>query len=547
MAPIKRLLLLSSVATSTFLVKYLPQLSLKSSFVATLLALFSFQLTIWFTWTALLYPKYFSPLRHLPEPKGNSFFNGQFDVIRKEPSGKPQQRWINEIPSNGLIRYRSLFNEERLLITSPKALGEVLVTKNYDFVKPDLMRDGLGRLLGVGILLAEGDEHKIQRKNLMPAFAYRHIKDLYPIFWSKTSEMVKAIISAIHSQESTPSLDITKAPPIEIGEWSSRATLDIIGVAGMGQDFGAIEDPMTELSTTYRKILRPTRQAQMLGLLSLFIPRWMVRRIPVSRNDDMHNAAKTIRKTCRQLIQQKKQKLKAKDKRVDIDIISVALESGGFTEEKLVDQMMTFLAAGHETTATAVTWGIYALCQDTSSQARLREEIRANLPSIDNASTPITDQDLDRLPFLHAVCNEILRLHAPVPITQRQADKNTSICNHFVPKGTRIILSPWAVNHSKELWGSNAHEFRPERWMQQGTAKTGGAESNYASLTFLHGPRSCIGQAFAKAEFEILMAGLVGKFEMVLAEPEKVVEIRGGITARPKDGLKVKMKVLKGW
>lgn len=94
--------------------------------------------------------------------QGNSFFNGQFDVIREEPSGQPQQRWINEIPSDGLIRYRSLFNEERLLITTPKALGEVLVTKNYDFVKPELMRDGLGRLLGVGILLAEGDEHKVK-------------------------------------------------------------------------------------------------------------------------------------------------------------------------------------------------------------------------------------------------------------------------------------------------------------------------------------------------------------------------------------------------
>ncbi|KAL9615244.1 MAG: hypothetical protein Q9167_000338 [Letrouitia subvulpina] len=478
---------------------------------------------------------------------GNSFFHGQFATIFAEPTGKPQQRWINEIPNDGLIRYRSLFNEERLLITTPKALGEVLVTKNYDFVKPALMRDGLGQLLGVGILLAEGDEHKLQRKNLMPAFAYRHIKDLYPIFWSKTSEMIKAVTSAVRSQEPSPGSEVTKAPIIEVGEWSSRATLDIIGVAGMGQDFGAIEDPTTELSTTYRKVLRPNRQAKMLGLLSLFIPRWIVRRIPVSRNDDMYNAAKTIRIICRQLIQQKKQKLKAKDRRDDIDIISVALESGGFTEENLVDQMMTFLAAGHETTATAVTWGLYALCQDTSSQTRLREEIRANLPSIDNASTPITDQELDRLPFLHAVCNEILRLHAPVPITQRQAAKDTSICNQFVPKGTRIILCPWAVNFSKELWGSNAHEFRPERWMQQGTAKTGGAESNYASLTFLHGPRSCIGQAFAKAEFEILMAGLVGKFEMVLEEPEKIPEIRGGITARPKDGLKVKMKILEGW
>ncbi len=82
-------------------------------------------------------------------------------AISAEPSGVPMQRWVNEIPNDGLIRYTHLFNAERLLITSPKALGEVLVQKNYDFIKPSMVRFGLGRLLGIGILLAEGDEHKV--------------------------------------------------------------------------------------------------------------------------------------------------------------------------------------------------------------------------------------------------------------------------------------------------------------------------------------------------------------------------------------------------
>lgn len=86
---------------------------------------------------------------------------GQFAAIRAEPTGSPQQRWINEIPNEGLIRYLNIFNEERLLVTSPKALAEVLVTKNYDFAKPSMVRHGLARLLGVGVLLAEGEEHKV--------------------------------------------------------------------------------------------------------------------------------------------------------------------------------------------------------------------------------------------------------------------------------------------------------------------------------------------------------------------------------------------------
>ena len=86
---------------------------------------------------------------------------GQFAAIREEPTGAPQQRWSNEVPNDGILRYLNVFNEERLLITSPKALAEVLATRNYDFIKPAQMRNGLGRLLGIGILLAEGEEHKV--------------------------------------------------------------------------------------------------------------------------------------------------------------------------------------------------------------------------------------------------------------------------------------------------------------------------------------------------------------------------------------------------
>ena len=80
----------------------------------------------------------------------------------KEPTGVPIARWVNSIPNEGLIRYRMLFNQERLLVTSPKAIGEVLVTKNYDFEKPPELKVGLGRILGIGILVAEGDEHKVK-------------------------------------------------------------------------------------------------------------------------------------------------------------------------------------------------------------------------------------------------------------------------------------------------------------------------------------------------------------------------------------------------
>ncbi|KAI4135313.1 MAG: hypothetical protein LQ347_000766 [Umbilicaria vellea] len=543
-APWQVSLLLSFVA-SVLLVQKAPQLFLSASYLRAFSVTFGLELLALSVWKVIVYPKLLSPLRHLPHPTGASFFNGHFGRISKEPTGIPQQEWINQLPNDGLIRYTALFNSERLLITTPKALGEVLVQKNYEFIKPAQVRNGLGRLLGVGVLLAEGEEHKLQRKNLMPAFAYRHVKDLYPVFWTKSCEMVQAIMKEI-SQESNKEQG-TSSAVIEFAGWASRATLDIIGVAGMGQDFNAIQDPNTELNATYRKVFQPNREAQMLGMLSLFLPIWLVRAIPVQRNDDIVVASATIRRVCRQLIQQKQEKLNNKEKRVDVDILSVALESGGFSEENLVDQMMTFLAAGHETTASVMTWAVYLLCKHPEIQTRLRAEVREHLPSIDDSSTILTDKVLDKLPYLHAVCSELLRVYAPVPITLREAAKDTTIVGQFVPKGTTIILASWAVNMSKELWGEDASDFNPDRWLGPGRTNTGGAESNYAFLTFLHGPRSCIGQAFARAEFACLLAATVGRFEMELENKDMVIEIKGGITSRPKDGLRVIMRPAEGW
>lgn len=400
----------------------------------------------------------------------------------------------------------------------------------------------------------------------MPAFAFRHTKDLYPVFWSKSSGLVKVVSFLVESESAYAGNEKEAAPAsvLEMGSWLSRATLDIIGVAGMGRNFDAINDPDTELNVTYRAIFEPSRQGQILGLMGLFLPGWLIMLLPVKRNDDMASAAKTIRNVCRQLVREKKQKIEEKGELATKDILSVALQSGGFTEDNLVDQLMTFLAAGHETTASTMTWALLALCQHPEMQKKLREEIRAKLPSIDDESNAATAELMDRLPYLHAVCNEVLRLYPAVALTRRVAAHDTTLLGQFIPKGTDIILAPAAVNRCQQLWGDDALEFKPERWMGPGKANNGGAESNYAMLTFLHGkvivvphsnlntkmllgPRSCIGSSFARAEFACLLAAVVGRFEMELADPNQKIEIAQGITQRIKGGLKVRMRVLPGW
>jgi len=103
-------------------------------------------------------------------------------------------------------------------------------------------------------------------------------------------------------------------------------------------------------------------------------------------------------------------------------------------------------------------------------------------------------------------------------------------------------MSPLATNRSVDLWGADAETFDPERWIKN--PGSGGSVSNYGLLTFLHGPRSCIGQGFARAEFACLVAAWVGAFEMELVDRDMVVEVQGGVTTKPKGGVKLRVRAV---
>ena len=495
--------------------------------------------------------------------------------------------WLRTVPNNGLIRYYMLGNVERVLVVSPKALGEVLVSKSNDFQKPELTRISLSRITGQGVLVSEGENHRvsktrvsfpppsfsctffsvgtfppislcklgkpgskltvemqIQRKGLTPAFSYRHVKNLYPLFWYKGIEMVQEIED-----------DLRKLPESEqvvrIGNYASRTTLDIIGAAGMGRDFGSIKDPNNKLSQTYRSILKPlTLPSKILIMFGVFvIGMKALMKLPTPRQRRIRRAAEFIRVLARRLIREKKSMLENKETNIGVDILSVALTSGVFlTEESLVDQIMTFLAAGHDTTSAALQWSIYALCKYPDIQDRLREEVRANLPPISgDDAQPILASSIDNLTYLNAFCNEILRFFPPVPATLREAICDTTIQDVPIPKGTKLVICPEATNRDPDLWGPDAGEFNPDRWIGPGRANSGGADSNYAFLTFIHGPRSCIGQTFSKSELACLVATMVGRFQFELKDPNAVLEYNRGVTARPKDGVQARTKILDGW
>ncbi|KAH8179890.1 cytochrome p450 domain-containing protein [Sarocladium implicatum] len=481
---------------------------------------------------------------------------------------------METLPHDGIIRFRGLFNQDQFLVCSPAGAAEVLVTHYSAFEKPPIIRAIAGRILGEGVLFAEGEDHKTQRRKLMPAFSFRRIKELYPLFWEKACVSVQAITAEVGGRDEVE---------LEAHAWMARCTIDTIGSIGLGRDFGAVADEQNPLYRTYEAVMKPSKMAAALAALRLVFPSWLVNHIPMARNDAMNGAAAHIRTVCRGLVESKLDRL-AKGEEPDPDILSTALQGGGFTVEETVNQAMTFLAAGHETVAATMTWALYALSRHPEVQQRLRKEIRENLPGV-NSDASVASTDVEGLPYLSAVCSEVLRMYPPIPLTVRQPINDTTIQGVFIPKGTRIVLCAWAINRSQRYWGPTANEFIPDRWLngdpqaayEQGEefgdnfheSKTGGGEvkersgpggssSPYANLTFMHGPRSCIGQGFAKAEFACLLAAFVGRFEFELKAgcegvkgelgSEGIGVSNGAFSSKPgKDGLFLRVRPLGGF
>jgi len=526
--------------------------------ITTFVLLTALALTCKVLYLLILWPKLLSPTRHLPGPTSASFLMGNFSIIQAMQSGAPLVIWMRTIPNSGLLRYLGIFNIERIFPTTPEVLKEVLHTKSYSFIKPPILTNDIGGILGKkGLLFTEGEEHKMQRKLLLPAFSHAHIKGLVPGFWSKGIEMTEKVAEVVRASRSGASGGGGEGVVVEMGKWFSLVTLDIIGSCGFGYEFRALESASisgssnsqeksgSELAEAYNTIFNMGSPSRIGAILTLILPFRLLHSLPLKRTREVMRAASTIRRVTARILAAKKSALATSPEDSESkDILSVMLKSNTYTgpdgESSMRDQLMTFLAAGHETTATAMIWAIHCLSlpENRHIQSRLRAEIHGAFPS--GLPTTITYDQIFSMKYLSHVTSEVLRLHPPVGVTLRVAAEDTTVNGTFVPKGTSVVLSPFAINRSVALWGADAEEFKPERWAgkEDGAAAV---ESNYGFLTFLAGPRGCIGNVFAKVEFKCLLAVTIGRFEFEQDGKRELV-VKTGVTAKPRGGMPVSVK-----
>ncbi|GAP87193.1 putative cytochrome P450 3A13 [Rosellinia necatrix] len=535
-------LTLAATAESLFVARFYPDvfpnvfnLSTHLDIAAVIfLANYAFAGLFW----GLLYPRLLSPLRHIPGPRDLISIAHRTLIVTDRPSGDLFLDLIKKYPDHEILNLSAF--DHQVLITKPRMLADLLVHRAYDFIKPPKISGFLRHVLGDGLIMVEGDQHKFLRKNTMPAFSFRHIKDLYPMMWSKSVLMCEALQGALETGEGKDT------GIIDLSNWTSRVTLDIIGIAGMGREFNTLKNAEDPILDIYEQLLEPVPSKLIYAMSSLLFGLSFVRLLPWKMNALFRHLTTTLAELCMPMLQEKKSAIiNSGDDHFDIS--SLLIKSNNFTDPQLRDQLLTFLAAGHETTSSALSWASYLLAKHPHYQKILREEIRHALPA-DMAIDQSVDLAglLEPLPYLNGIMNETLRMYPTVPLTMRQAIRDTDLAGQPIPAGVTVVLSMWQMNRSPALWGADAGRFRPERWISAGKPNaSGGAHSNYEFLTFLHGPRSCIGQGFAKAEMRCLLAAMVRAFAWDLAMDEAKVLPRGAITIKPANGLLLKLKPLR--
>ncbi|RKL45852.1 hypothetical protein BFJ72_g3399 [Fusarium proliferatum] len=457
----------------------------------------------------------FSKLRHLPGPKDHQFLVGHaLRILRGSGPNELYLQWMRRWPNAPFIRCLSWLNSEVLLVNNIEACREVLQTNAYRFAKPAFFHTLVGEFLGVGPLSRPS------------------IRKLFPTFVTYSRKLNGEINAAI--QQSSDGV-------LEIEDLFTRVTLDIIGVSLVGKelrDFRSRTSPLS-FEQCYNGILAQPLAGQIISFINPFIPlRWL----PASANLNFVQAKSALKGMMTELIEQRTSEVeKAKELGTDSglsdDLLTRMIEASSVENQKLskdelIDITMQVIAAGHETTASALLWTTYALSKDQKSQQRLRAEI------INLSANDMTAKSIDELPYLDNVIREALRLYSPTLIIPWEALEDINIAGVRIPKGTTVQLVPAMTQLNPEIWGSDVETFNPDRWDHL----SGDSLSPYAMETFSNGPRMCPGKALALLNMKVLLVGLIKDFKFESAE-DKEVEFRNpSLTLKSKRPLQFKVQ-----
>jgi len=217
-----------------------------------------------------------------------------------------------------------------------------------------------------------------------------------------------------------------------------------------------------------------------------------------------------------------------------LDLLLSMKEEHKLTTEDISEEVDTFMFAGHDTTATSISWAVYCIGSHPEVQRKVLEEMQSIFG--DSNRDPTAD-DLKEMRYLDCAIKESMRLFTPVPWIGRQVSEEFVIGKYTMPKGSNVNVLPYYIHRDKSVYGEDAEEFRPERFQTEEIA----GRNPYAYVPFSAGPRNCIGQKFAMMEEKVVLSWIVRAFEIKSIQKRNEVREVFDLILRPSNGILLNM------
>ncbi|MEO1328628.1 MAG: cytochrome P450 [Pseudomonadota bacterium] len=421
---------------------------------------------------------------------------------------------MNERMHRGWMGRSNLLVHRTFLINQPDLVRRVFVERPDDFPKHILYLRALGSLLGRSLFVVNGAEWRRQRRMIDPAFAGGRLREAFP----EMRDAAETLVARLK--------DGADGELIEIDAEMSRFAADVIFRTLFSRP---IDDAAA--GRVFEALARFQAAAPFASVRNLVgAPSWWRRAFP-SKAD---RAGAEIQELLRPLVAEQRRAVEAGAAPANLCAALVAAddpETGErFSDQELVEQIALFFLAGHETSASALSWAAYLIARDRPVQERMRAEAAA---AYGNRAPEFGD--LRALPFTRDVLRETLRLYPPVPFVARQALKTERFRDDRVSPGSSVLVSAWFLQRHERIW-DDPHVFDPDRWRRE----DGKAQAREAYIPFTTGARACVGAGFAMQEGVLALTALVSRFR-IEADPDVEPEPVAQVTLRAKNGIQVRL------
>ena len=441
----------------------------------------------------------------LPAPQGPL---STYQVIRGLMRN-PVETWARELFERPVATYD--FGRQWVFAMAPEYVSEILVGQQSNFPKSELDRRILNRLVDDSVLITRGPRWRWQRQAVAGVFQPSALKPIVPIF-------TEAARRQCHSW-----LD---------GRATSRVDVDLTSLA-----FDIIQTSMlggqaaTSSAEAERQIEAFTRWIPWeISYFGMGLPSWFPH--PGSRT--MANASRYLRTELKSVIEQRRSEKSSAQDLLDRLLAATDPETGkGMSDAYILDNLLTFLIAGHETTASSLTWTLFLLAKYPEWQERIAREVHNNV-----GDDEISAEHISKLDVTRQVLSEAMRVYAPAPMIARVAEQPTGVLDVDVSADALIFL-PLYVIHRHELLWDKPEVFWPERFTRENMKSI----PKFAYMPFGSGPRTCVGNSFAMQESIVLLAEFMRRVRFSLVDAEDPVPV-ARITLRPRGGLRLKVEAV---